>query len=71
MPRTFEDDQALLDELLRDAVRAGGDGEVLDVHDRAVELATAARGGDDGASDALAELVAGLDLRGAECWCGR
>ena len=66
MPRTFDDDQALLDGLLRDAVRASGDGEVLDVHDRAVELATAARGGDDAASDELAALVGGLDVRGAE-----
>ena len=66
MARTFDDDQALLDELLRDAVRAAGDGEVLEVHDRAVELATAARGGDDAASERLAELVAGLDVRGAE-----
>ncbi len=62
MARTFEDDQALLDELLRDAVRAGGDGEVLELHDRAVELAVAARAGDDGASDELAGLVAGLDV---------
>ena len=36
------------------------------MHDRAVELATAARGGDDAASDDLAALVAGLDIRGAE-----
>ncbi|HYI35322.1 MAG TPA: phosphoenolpyruvate carboxylase [Thermoleophilaceae bacterium] len=66
MPRTFDDDQALLDGLLRDAVRASGDGEVLEVHDRAVELAKAARAGDDDASDELAALVGGLDVRGAE-----
>ena len=66
MPRTFEDDQALLDELLRDAVRAGGDGEVLDLHDRAVELARSARGGDAAASDELAALVAALDVAQAE-----
>ncbi len=66
MPRSFDDDQALLDDLLRDAVRASGDGHVLELHDRAVELARSARAGDDAASDDLAALVARLDVAQAE-----
>jgi phosphoenolpyruvate carboxylase len=64
--RSFEDDQALLADVLSEVIRSSGDGQVLELHDRAVELATRARRGDDRAADELAELVAGLEAAEAE-----
>ncbi len=45
---------------------AGGGDAALDLHERAVELARAARGGDASAADALADEIAGLDAAALE-----
>jgi phosphoenolpyruvate carboxylase len=64
--RSFADDRALLLDVFTEVVtRAEGAG-VLEVHERAGELARAARRDDPRAADALAELVASLDLEQAE-----
>jgi phosphoenolpyruvate carboxylase len=60
--RSFEQDIALLDDVLSDVCRAGGGAEILQLRDQAVELAALARGGDGAAGDRLEEVIAGLDL---------
>jgi phosphoenolpyruvate carboxylase len=60
-PRTFADDQELLAAVLAEVIRdAEGEG-ALGLHERAVELAWAARNGDDAAGEQLAELIAERD----------
>jgi phosphoenolpyruvate carboxylase len=64
--RTFTDDRTLLLGVFRDVVtRAYGPGAV-ELHERTVDLARAARAGDEGAVRTLQELVASLDLERAE-----
>jgi phosphoenolpyruvate carboxylase len=65
-PRTFLDDRSLLLGVFTDVVTRAEGPEVLELHERTVELARAARAGDDGAGARLAELVGGLDLRRAD-----
>ena len=62
----FADDRSLLLEVFSDVVTRAEGAEAFAVHERTVELARAARGGDASAADQLAELVAGLDLDEAE-----
>ena len=64
--RTLEADQALLADVLGEVVRRGAGEEALQLHRETVALAQRARGGDAGAADALAALVAGLGLEDAE-----
>ncbi len=61
-PRTFAEDEALLAGVLEEVVRLGEGADAFELHERAVALARAARAGEDAAADALAALVAGLDL---------
>ena len=65
-PRSFADDRALLLDVFQDVVRRAEGPEALELHEQAVELARAARGGDDGAAARLAELIGSLDLERAE-----
>jgi phosphoenolpyruvate carboxylase len=66
MPRTFADDRSLLLDVFRDVVvRAYGE-DAFALHERTVELARAARGGDDGAVRRLAEIVHDLGIADAE-----
>src|SRR5689334_16361253 len=66
MPRTFTDDRTLLLAVFRDVVtRAYGD-DAFALFERTVELARAARGGDDGAVGTLAGLVGELEPGRAE-----
>ena len=60
--RDFDADVELLGGILDDVVRAGGGERTIELRDRAVHLARRARRGDEPAGDALAELIAGLDL---------
>lgn len=64
--RGFDDDQTLLAGVLAEAIASAGDGEVLELHDLAVELSTLARGGDERAPDELAGLIGELDAARAE-----
>src|SRR3954454_24095327 len=66
MPRTFTDDRTLLLDVFREVVvRAYGE-EAFALFERTVELARAARGGDEGAVGRLAGLVGDLDVDDAE-----
>ena len=60
--RDFDNDEALLTEVLHDVVRASDGDAAVVLLDRAVALGRAARGGDETAAERLAALVAGLDL---------
>jgi phosphoenolpyruvate carboxylase len=64
--RSFTEDRALLLEVLSEVVRMSEGVDVLGLHDRAVRLARGAREGEEEAADALAALVANLDLDEAE-----
>jgi phosphoenolpyruvate carboxylase len=64
--RTFDDDQALLDDVLADVIRRGDGEAALALLDRATTLAQAARAGEEAAGEELAGLVAGLDVPAAE-----
>jgi phosphoenolpyruvate carboxylase len=55
-------DEKLLADVLHDVIRASDGDAAVRLLDDAVELGRSARGGDEGAADRLAELVAGLDL---------
>ena len=66
LTRSFADDRTLLLEVFTDVVtRAEGAG-ALELHERTVELARSARGGDESAVRTLADLVESLDLPRAE-----
>jgi phosphoenolpyruvate carboxylase len=58
--RTFADDEALLDGVLDDVVRAVEGRRALDLLERAVDLGRRSRAGDAAAADELARLVAEL-----------
>ncbi len=58
----FEADQALLTGVLREVIALGEGDDVLAVLDEAVDLGRRARQGSEAHADALAQLVAGLDL---------
>ncbi|MEA2450677.1 MAG: phosphoenolpyruvate carboxylase [Thermoleophilaceae bacterium] len=60
--RSFEDDQALLGDVLAEVIAAGEGNGALATHRRAVELGGRSRAGDEAAARELAELVAGLKL---------
>ena len=64
--RSFQEDRELLLETLSDVVRMSDGVDVLSLHERVVGLARRARAGEGEAADALAALVADLDLEGAE-----
>jgi phosphoenolpyruvate carboxylase len=64
--RSFADDRTLLLDVFTQVVTTAEGEEVLALHERAVALARSARGGDAGADEQLAALVAGLDLDTAE-----
>ncbi|MEA2293367.1 MAG: phosphoenolpyruvate carboxylase [Solirubrobacteraceae bacterium] len=66
MPRTFTDDRTLLLDVFRDVVARACGEDAFALHERTVELARAARGGDDSAVGTLADLVGGLDVGRAE-----
>ena len=66
VPRTFDDDEALLSEALAEVIRASDGQETLDLHERCVALARRARDGDDDAAEALDALVQGLDVAAIE-----
>jgi phosphoenolpyruvate carboxylase len=65
-PRTFTDDRSLLLDVFTDVVTRAEGPEVLELHERTVALARAARGGDGDAASALGDLVGGLDLETAD-----
>ena len=58
----FEADQALLTGVLREVIALGEGDAALALLDEAVELGERARRGSDADADALAQLIAGLDL---------
>src|ERR1700722_14069630 len=58
----FEADQALLTGVLREVIALSESEDALALLDEAVELGRRARRGSEADADALAELVAGLDL---------
>lgn len=58
----FDSDTALLTETLDEVIRLSHGSSVIELRDRAVELARATREGDPGAPEALAEVVSELDL---------
>ncbi len=58
----FEADQALLTGVLRDVIALGEGEQAVFLLDRAIELGRGARRGHDADADALAALVASLDL---------
>jgi phosphoenolpyruvate carboxylase len=60
--RDLDADLELLGATLDEVCRAGGAGETLELRSRAVELAQHARAGDGEAGDALARMIAELDL---------
>src|SRR3954467_901290 len=64
--RSFADDRALLLDVFTEVMTRTEGPEVLELHERAVELARAARRGDPDAADDLAHLVRSLDLDRAE-----
>jgi phosphoenolpyruvate carboxylase len=64
--RSFAEDRALLLETLTAVVRMSDGVDVLDLHERIVGHARRAREGDADAAQALARLVADLDVHGAE-----
>jgi phosphoenolpyruvate carboxylase len=58
----FEADQALLTGVLREVIALGEGDDALALLDEAVDLGRRARQGSEADADALAQLVAGLDL---------
>jgi phosphoenolpyruvate carboxylase len=60
--RTYADDEELLGGILDEVICAVEGPEALELHRRAIELGARSRHGDAAAADALAELVAGLEL---------
>ncbi|MBJ7354406.1 MAG: phosphoenolpyruvate carboxylase [Thermoleophilaceae bacterium] len=64
--RTFEQDAELLTEILAEVVASSEGGPAIDLHRRAVVLASRAREGDDGAPEELQALVDGLSPRMTE-----
>jgi phosphoenolpyruvate carboxylase len=64
--RNLDADLELLGATLDEVCRAGGAGETLELRGRAVELAQRARAGDGKAGDALATMIAELDLERIE-----
>jgi phosphoenolpyruvate carboxylase len=64
--RSFAEDRALLSQALSEVVRISEGVDILALHERVVGLARTAREGDVEAAEALAALVAGLDLDEAE-----
>jgi phosphoenolpyruvate carboxylase len=60
--RDFASDEQLLTGVLREVIVASDGPVAIELLDRALALARAMRAGDGEAADALAELVAGLDL---------
>ena len=66
LPRAFADDQALLEAVLAEVIRADPHGRALELHDRTVALARRAREGDEVSARHLGELVGALDVEDAE-----
>ena len=64
--RSFQDDRSLLLDVFTDVVTRAEGSECLDLHERSVALARAARGGDEAAAQGLADLVASLDVEKAD-----
>ena len=64
--RTFQDDRSLLLDIFTEVVTLAEGPGAFDLFVRTVELARAARGGDEAAEAQLAELVASLELDRAE-----
>src|SRR3954470_11397610 len=64
--RSFDDDRTLLLGVFTDVVQRAEGPEARRLHERAVALARAARGGEDGAAGELARLVASPDVERAE-----
>src|SRR3954454_7681 len=64
--RSFDDDRTLLLGVFTDVVQRAEGPDALRLHERAVALARAARGGEDGAAGELERLVASLDVERAE-----
>jgi phosphoenolpyruvate carboxylase len=64
--RSFADDRALLLDVFTDVAGRSDGPDILELHERTVELARAARAGDEAAVGRLSELVASLDLDVAE-----
>ncbi len=60
--RDLDADLELLGATLDEVCHAAGAGEILTLRTQAVELAQRARGGDAAAGDALAQMIAELDL---------
>jgi phosphoenolpyruvate carboxylase len=60
--RDFDSDVALLTQALDEVIAVEGGAELLELRGRAVDLTRRARGGDEGAGDELAAIIAGLDL---------
>jgi len=60
--RVYDDDEALLGGVLDEVICAVEGPAALDLHRRAVQLGERSRGGEAGAAEQLAQLVAGLDL---------
>jgi phosphoenolpyruvate carboxylase len=64
--RDLDSDAALLTEVLNDVIRRSDGEAALELRERTVALARATRGGDPDAPEALASLIAELDLDQAE-----
>src|SRR5215217_2804254 len=60
--RTFVDDRALLHETFTQVLRSSEGERAVELHERAAALGKRSRAGDDAATQALEELVAGLSL---------
>jgi len=58
--RSFSDDEELIRTVLEDVIREAEGEDALALHRRAVTLGERLRGGEDGAADELASLVAGM-----------
>ncbi len=62
----FAADEALLTDVLREVISLGDGAAAVELLDEAISLGRRARGGDETAADALAALVADLDLDATE-----
>jgi phosphoenolpyruvate carboxylase len=60
--RTFVDDRALLQETFTEILRSSEGDRAVELHERAAALGKRSRAGDDAATQALEELVAGLSV---------
>ena len=63
--RDFESDEELLTGVLREVIGASDGPPAVELLDRAIALGRGMRAGEEGAADALAELVSRLDLAAA------